>query len=582
MISSVSGPAFIPSLLLKNETSSLDHGSRFFVRHPEVAYGDALRGVPRFFLLDAFLGRTLIEQARQAIDAVPQSLGQFLSGLQKPGHDALRISLERIARSVGGLERAVQALGSDDTYRQGRAITSDGTDLTLKATATDGVGAPAASLRILGLARAHEVASDPRPDAGAALGRRGSFTLNGVKVPVLATDDLYALALRINAGEDANRNGRLDGAEDMNFSLTLDPYEDTNRNGRLDTVEDTNGNGTLDAGEDVNRNGRLDTNEDLDLDFKMDGGTASHGMEARVDTGRLILRRARSGPESLSVGDPDGILASLGLVGTDARGEQVFPNVRVLPESASLTRDGQPLTLDSNISASVVQGVTVELRREGAPAVTVSVGQDPSRTVGAVRDFVAEFNTVVRGLNSLLDDGGTAEQEPRVQRFRRELERATQDPLKEAPPPAGAAGLEPRDVTDASFSELQIRGVLDRLRQGLQGVFDQAHGIPSAARHLSQLGIVGLEDDTLALDEGELAKALSQDPIGVKRLLSGEGGIATRVAAALETAVAPDLGAIPRFRKALEGVSLKPLAEGIRAFQKAQGFARQADLLAVA
>ena len=148
--------------------------------------------------------------------------------------------------------------------------------------------------------------------------------------------------------------------------------------------------------------------------------------------------------------------------------------------------------------------------------------------------------------------------------------------------PAGTAGLEPRNVDDASYSELQIRGVLDRLRQGLHGVFDQAHSVPSAARHLSQLGIVGLEDDTLSLDEAALAQALSQDPGGVTRLLSGEGGVATRVAAALGSAVDPEHGAILRFRKALEGVSLKPLAEGIRAFQKAQGFALQADLLAVA
>ncbi len=582
MISPVSGPGFAPPLLSPRETASLDNGSRFFVRHPEVAYGDALRGVPRFLLLDAFLGRTLIEQARQTLDAMPQSLGQLLSGFQKPGNDALRISLERIARSVGGLQRAAQVLGQDGAYRQGRAFTSDGTDLTLKATATDGVGSPDASLEILALARAHEISSDPQADAGAALDRRGSFTLNGVEVPVLATDDLYALALRINAGEDANRNGRLDGAEDRNFSLTLDPYEDTNRDGRLDTVEDTNGNGALDQGEDLNQNGRLDVNEDLDFDFMLDGGTAAHGVEARVDTGRLILRRARGGPEGLSVEDPDGILASVGLVGTDARGAQIFPNVRVLPEAASLTKDGQALTLDSNVSTSVLQGVTVELRREGAPAVTVGVRRDPSRTVAAVRDFVAEFNAVVRGLNGFLDDGGTTEKEPRVQRFRRALERATQDPLKEAPLPAGAAGLEALDVTDESFSELQIRGALDRLRQGLQGVFDQAHGIPSAAGHLSQLGIVGLEDDTLALDEGALAKALAEDPAAVKRLLSGEEGIATRVAAALVSAVDPDLGALPRFRKALEGVSLKSLAEGIRAFQKAQTFGQQASLLAVA
>ena len=543
-----------------------------FTQHPDQAYGDDRKGSPRFLLLDGFLGRTLIEQGRQAQQALPPSEGDLLASLQNPASDSLKGALERILREVKALRDAAETLRLDGTYRQGQAVTKDLDPPVLKATATDGADVPGGSITVLKLARSHEVASDPRPDAGAALGLRGSFTLGNETVQVLTTDKLQTIADRINHGEDANRNGKLDGAEDRNFNGALDPYEDANGTGRLDTGEQT--------GADLNYNGRVDADEDLNLNFKLDGGTARHGVEARVLEGRLILKRAEGGPEEIRVEDPDNLLSGLGFIQTNYQGDQVFSHVLEAPSGALVSRDGSRIPLDSNASSSLLDGMDLEFRREGGP-VGVSVARDPSRAVDAVRTFVGEFNRVIGDLNALLDDGGVAAKEPRVQRFRRGLERAAEDPL--APPtPADGAGIQPRNLRDETFSEPQILGALSRLRQGLGGIFDHAHGIPSAAPHLNQLGITGLEDDTLALDEGALSEALGRDPGGVKRLLADPAsGIAARVSAAVEAA-AGAVGSLSRFRKSLGGVDLSPVAKGLQAFGRALQAGRESQLIAVA
>lgn len=551
-----------------------------FTQHPDQAYGDGLEGAPRFLLLDGFLGRTLIEQARQTRRAVPATQGELLASIQGPASKSLKGALERIVRDVKGLREAASALRHEDTYRQGRAVTEDLDPPVLKARATDGVGAAPGSFTVLRLARSHEVASDPRPNPGTALGLRGVFRLGTVEVPVLAGDTLQSLADRINAGEDANRNGRLDGAEDRNFSRTLDPYEDANGNGRLETGEDLDADGALDPGEDLNRDGLLGANEDLDHDFRLGGGTALHGVQARVLEGRLLLRRAEAGPLEIEVADPDNLLTTLGFIEVGYLGDAVFSDVRQQPSDASVSRDGKEIRLDANTSSSLLQGVDLELRREGGP-VGVSVARDPSGAVKAVRAFVEEYNRVVGDLNGLLDDGGVAAREPRVQRFRMGLERAAGDPLS-PPALAGGAGLQARNQEDETFSEPQILGALDRLRRGLGGIFDRAHGLPSAAGHLDQLGIRGLADDTLSLDEDTLAASLGRDPEGVRSLLGDPAtGIGARVEAAVDAA-AGSSGSLPRFRRALGGVEHASISRSIQELERALQAGRESELIAVA
>ena len=279
--------------------------------------------------------------------------------------------------------------------------------------------------------------------------------------------------------------------------------------------------------------------------------------------------------------DPDAILGALGFLSTDYQGDLVFSHLVAAAAGARVEKDGGALSLDGNVSSDLIEGVTLELRREGGP-LTVRVDRDFSRAVSSVRLFVREFNGVVGELNGLLDDGGVLAREPRAQRFRRGLERATQDPLAEPSARSLDAGLAPVAVRDESFSELQILGALDRLRAGLQGVFDEAHGLSAAAGHLSQLGIATLEDDTLSLDEGTLSSALARDPSGVRRLLSGPGGIAGRVGGALDAAADPGVGSLPRFQASQEGLRLTPLAKGARDFQKAQRLGDVSQLIAVA
>ncbi len=551
------------------------HARALFSAQPGAAFGDAKEGVPGFLLLDGYAGRLQIEQARQAFDSRPLDRQEFLASIRRTASSALQSSLDLVSRHLGRLKSASAALQADATYLQGKASTSEGGDLTLRVDATDGAGQPPAEVTVLSLATSREAASDPRPDAGAALGVRGSFFLDGpygVEIPVLSTDNLYTLADRITWGEDANRNGRLDGAEDRNFSLTLDGLEDANGNGRLDTGEDANGNGSLDAGEDLNHNGRLDANEDLDFDGRITGGTAVHGLEARVLGNRLVLKRAEPGPRDISVQDPDGILeATLGLVETDRRDERIFSHALAEPSGARLTVNGELQSLDSNVATGLLEGVSLEARRTGGP-LTVSVSRDDSAAVSAVRRFVSEFNGLVGELNSLLIDGGTGAHQRDLQRLRRGLERSSQDPLSTGT----AAGLSPASTEDIRFSEPQVRQALDRLRQGLWGIFDSVHGVPSAANHLSQLGIRTLQDDTLALDETALSEALGRDPAGVRKLLSD--GIAKGVDAALEAAA----GALPRARQALGGVSLTPLVKGVQRFRQIQQLGEASRLIAVA
>lgn len=561
-------------------TSPTDTARHLYTQHPGQAYGDEWKGVPGFLLLDGFLGRTLLEQARQERMAQPPSRGQLLASLERPASDSMKQALERVVREVKSLREASERLRDPDRYRQGRAVTEDLDPPVLKATATDGVGSAPGTITVLKLAQSHEVASAARPDAAAELDLRGSFFLGHTEVRVLASDKLQTIADRINFGEDANRNGRLDGAEDRNFNRTRDPYEDANGNGRLETGEDLDGDGALDAGEDLNRNGLLDANEDLDFDGRIGGGTAAHGIEARVLEGRLILKHAEGGDEEIEVSDPDNLLSSLGFLSVNFQGDPVYDQTLQTPSDAVVDKDGQETRIPSNTSSDLLKGVDLELRREGGP-VGVRVARDPARIVSAVRDFVGEYNRVISSLNALLDDGGVGAEEPRFQRFRRGLERASQDPL-EPPASAGGAGLSPVDVRDETFSEPQILGALSRLRSGLEGIFDRAHGIPSAASHLNQLGITGLTDDTLALDETALDDALGRDPDGVLGLLADPAlGIAVRVSAAVDAAAGP-VGSLSRFRQALDGVDPSPLARGIQSLERALQAGRETELIAVA
>lgn len=171
------------------------------------------------------------------------------------------------------------------------------------------------------------------------------------------------------------------------------------------------------------------------------------------------------------------------------------------PLDAKLDVNGiKDITRSSNTISDVIPGVTLELRKGGGAAATVTVVRDIDRAVSTVRAFVDQYNSLVDFVS----------------------EKSTFDSqTKKAGPLLG----------DSTATQ-----VLRRVRQN---TLDPVYSLPAQWQQAAQVGLTGepfragnaSSLQKLSLDESELRSALEQNPQAVADLFDA---IAGRLARTIE------------------------------------------------
>ena len=118
------------------------------------------------------------------------------------------------------LREAALDLQSILTFR-GRSVTVTGENI-LTASAGAGTQKGVYNIKVLHLAQAHSIGSDPQTTAGDPLGLAGTIRVNGEAITVTAEDTLESIAQKINTAADAGVNAAVVrvGEEDYRLVLT--------------------------------------------------------------------------------------------------------------------------------------------------------------------------------------------------------------------------------------------------------------------------------------------------------------------------------------------------------------------------
>ena len=131
--------------------------------------------------------------------------------------------------NLSSLQSAVATLGEPSTFTTASATSSDTTVATV--TTLPGATLGDHSLSVTQLAQAQKVVSTPVSSGSTALGKTGSFTLNGKTISVSSTDALTDVAVKINAAQ-AGVSATVVNVGPGDFRLTLT----SNQTGTANTI----------------------------------------------------------------------------------------------------------------------------------------------------------------------------------------------------------------------------------------------------------------------------------------------------------------------------------------------------------
>lgn len=147
-------------------------------------------------------------------------------------------------------------------------------------------------------------------------------------------------------------------------------------------------------------------------------------------------------------------------------------------------------TSSSNSLTDVIQGVTLDLvKADTENSYTVTVANDSSSALSAIRNFVAAYNTLsnsIRGLTAY-----DAEE----------------------------------DTAGALNGDATVRVVSQQVRKMLSAEVSEG----GAFAYLSDIGIKMKTTGELEIDNSALTSAFADDPGAVRRLFGSDGGIATQI-----------------------------------------------------
>jgi flagellar hook-associated protein 2 len=452
--------------------------------------------------------------------------------VQRSLADARKAAIEDLASKFSALRTRVTTLTNSFSV-SGKAATVTGTGLT--ATAGPGASIGSFTVDIAKIATGTKatgvaISAGATPTAllsEANLGTAvtaGNFTINGVQIAVDPTvDTLDAVLARINssgAGVTAtlenDANGRPNivriisgsaislgaGGDTSNFlaamNLVASPGTTTREStvgiARLNPTE-TMANAAWAAGPPVAGDQSFTINgvtiaynaaSDSLNDVLNRINNSSAGVRARYDglTDQVTLDQTQTGSLAITLADDAGgdFLAKTGLL---AAAQQTGQN-------AEYSVNGGPTQYSSTNTVAPLAGISLSLTAPttaGSP-VTVTVAQDATAAVNAVKSFITDFNAVMEALQSVTKADGSEEN--------------------------NQSGLL---SGDASIRQLgsRLRGAIIGGASGDSGIFET---LAEVGISFGAIGSAVGTTNTLQLDEAKFKSALETNPGAVQSLFS--------------------------------------------------------------
>jgi flagellar capping protein FliD len=520
----------------------------------KIALTDAPRSNKRDILFDSFqksragsnsLQATGLLSRLRALDAV-KILSQSSSSERLPIADNLgrtsrfselkRDRLNDLKSSLQNLQTRVSRLQGEGAlnFRKGKSSRDD----VIRVDAGGRSPVTGFSVRADRLAQAAVLVSDEQSTPLGSLGLSGNFFVNGTKVTVEASDSVFDIRNKINFGEDQNRNGVLDGPEDLNGNNVLETYSVTASEfgAGVYVNEDADGDGALDPTEDSNNNKRLD------------GGSAENKVVASVRDNRLVFTSLAGSDTRIDLRDTDSVLLALGFFEGDRKGNSVLKerqydsgnppvNLNKSPQRAQIEVEGKPVTSPTNTFQNVAEDTTLTVKRSSERQAEIGIFIDASEVVIKIQSLFGQFNAAVITLNDLLTQSRTFQSDREIQRIRNNLVESPQQKTRELSRKNGAIdalngprenpGLIGIDVQNTDKNRVQEPSLTAVARSLGSGT---TPSIRSAARNLERrltsIGIKTLTDDTFRVDREQLDRALNSNPEEVLDLLNNpETGI---------------------------------------------------------
>ncbi len=531
--------------------------------------------------------------------------------------------LDDLTTTLKSLGKTVSELLSDDALNP-KTASSTRSKLVQ---ALAGKDAPLDRFRItpLRLSQAAILASDEQTTPLGALGLTGSFSINGTKVTVEATDSLFELKNKINFGEDQNRNGTLDKTEDVNNNGILDTVsfgnakfglpsliiEDLDGDSIIDPGEDLNGNGTLDIiptgtaqtgnaefvsaifiNEDLDGDGEIDLGEDINDNGNLDGGTAETKVRALIKDNRLFLVGLAGGRTLIDLRDDDDVLLGLGFFELNSKGfpiqkelqfdsdDQSLTNLIQEPQTAKIEINGKQVPSDNNVFSGVIEDTDLIIKQASEKAAQINISIDAATFFSQIKTLVNQFNSSISKINDLLEVSQAFKRDGDIQDIRndltfkpqarvRELDQRNEsiDTLRGRPGNPFATGIEVVNTEKSNLQEVAVTSAVQAVKSGIGRAFQSDD--EKLLRRLGAIGIRTLTDDTFALDEKELRRGLDSNTVEVYDLFTNsETGILPSLAEILEIILREELGelAIEESEIIAQSRSPRALAANFRKF----------------
>lgn len=446
--------------------------------------------------------------------------------------------LDDLKNSLNNLQNRVSRLQEEDALniRQGKSSKPEGIEVSA------GKNSPRTnfSVRVSRLAEENVLVSDEQSAPLGALGLSGSFSINGSKVTVEASDSLFEIRNKINFGEDKNNNGFLDGPEDLNENNILDTYSvaATEFGAGVFVDEDLNGNGALDPAEDTNNNERLD------------GGITETNVVASIQDNRLVLTSLKGSDTGINLNDEDNVLLGLGFFESDRKGNPVLKerqfdssnpgvNLNKNRQNAEIEVDGAIATNPSNVFQNVVEDATLTVKQVSKRQAEISLFIDATEVVTKIKSLFDQFNDSVITLNDILAGSRTFGNDPDIQKIRNDLTGPSQEKTRElsqrnrnidavrgSTENQKVVGIEINNTDKNKVQELSLSSAAQALKSS--GTLSLQRDARDLNQRLTSIGIRSLKDDTFTVDTGKLNRALNINTDEVLDLFNNpENGILT-------------------------------------------------------
>jgi len=400
--------------------------------------------------------------------------------------------------------------------------------------------------------------SDAQDPALGPLGLTGSFVINGFKVIVQSSDSLVDIKNKINFGEDTNRNGLLDPAEDFNGNNRIDTLAvaPSESGAGIFVIEDKNGSGILDPAEDANNNKRLD------------GGSGEIKVAASIQANRLVLTSLKGGAGTIDLQDNNNILLTLGFFQLNGKDFPILKEQQIdfsfnppkdlnrPPRTATIQVDGKTVTNNSNTIDNAIAATRLTLKQDSPLQTRIRIFTNTDQAAEQIKNFFDSFNESIIKINKALRSPSLFARDPGIQRIRNDiLDNAQQDIRKVENRKQAidtvranrennlALGLKSVNTEKSIIQEAGLTRIVQAIKDGITLPFKNTG--KDLLQRLASVGIRTQQDDTISVNKAQLQRALEINPRGVLDLFDNpKTGILPRLSGEVSRILKTGLGDI--------------------------------------